>query len=636
MRKTFKTVLTVLFFVCMAVIFGGCNCNGNNSVDPKKENLKLNYNSYTLCQYEGFNLMSTNYENVSFTSENEQIVTVDDKGYVFGLSVGSTTIVAKCGELTSSCQVTVVENEVKPYIATNVDEFNLYANDEFVVVPKLYFSKLVENAVFTFETDSDCISVDGNGKVTAIKPGEAGIIIKNVFFNKEITKVVTVRVVENITVTVDEYDFSIEKSDVLGGKTSFDISGISVYNGDDLVVGAETYFEFDETLLSRSGNTFTALNTNGKTVDENTTVNVCYDFEDSTYSCNVNVKIAFPVSDERNSDIYYVDNWKDSQKVEAKKIGKDNLSFNYDIFDGKEIKTVSAIVSGADVDLFYNEGSLGVNNLAKGDFVWKVCNSDYGYLISVKVVDFVCFDASSFEKILSVATDETIVLATDIEDFGLLTRGNQNVFSGILDGNGHKITNMKLGQMTGGIFYSCNGAVVQNLSLYNVEMTARFGSGQDAKEYVRGIIAHTLTNTKLINLCIDAFSGSSCIEGVLAYRLSQGVSVQNVVINYRTTYNEHGQTAGLCFMMDSMFAEADGLYIVCSDSIDLVQKQLQYIDKKEIITSTPFNTVQEMFDFFKVDEKDYLIRRYKNNSALKYNFEESEISDSFDEIWENQ
>ena len=617
--------------ISLSVFFSGCGFFEETPDTPKEEvKLKLNYYSYTLNIYEGFNLLSTNFDDVSFSSENEQVAKVDTNGYVFALSAGSTSITVKSGDLSASCLINVNDNEIKPYIITNVEEFNLYVNDEFVVQPKLYFSQLLDDAIFTFETENDCITVDNYGKVKAIRVGETSLTVKSIFYNIEITKVININVVSNISINVDKSEFAIMKNDSLGGEISFSVDNIKVYNDTGLIENAETYYKFDETLLSRNGNTFTALNTNGKTVDENTIVYVCYDFDDVICSCQINVKINFPIKDIQQDAVYYVDNWKDNQKISEKKIGKDNLTFGYDIFNGEEIVKVYTIINGAEIDLLYENGTLGTNNLSKGNFVWKVCNKDFGYLISVSVVDFVCFDSQSFAKIVSVATDETIVLATDLTSFGELTRANQNTFSGILDGNGHKITDMKLGEMHGGIFYNCNGAVIKNLSLLNIESTARFG-----EEYSRGVLASTISNTKISNVCIDAFSKSSCEEGVLARKISQGVSVQNVVINYRTSYKEHGQTTAICYVMDSMFSEVNGLYVICPESVDLVYKQLQIIDNKEVVTTTPFVTVQDLYDFFNVNANDYLIKKYNNNSSLKYDLEELEGSDIFSEVWEN-
>ncbi len=111
-------------------------------------------------------------QNVTWTSSNPEVATVDENGNVTAKSIGFTTITATCGDQSGICAVNVVRTPVtgftiSPQSATlKVGEnFNI----EYTVIPEDATDKTI-----TWTSDKPAIaSVDADGKVTALAIGEA-------------------------------------------------------------------------------------------------------------------------------------------------------------------------------------------------------------------------------------------------------------------------------------------------------------------------------------------------------------------------------------------------------------------------------------------------------------------------------
>lgn len=113
---------------------------------------------------------------IEWSSDNEDIASVDDKGVVRGVAPGETMITAKVGEVSASCKVVVIA--VKPS-AIELDETEIELGDtpayqlQVILTP----SDAVADELQWSTSDADVATVK-DGLVTAVSKGEAVITVK--------------------------------------------------------------------------------------------------------------------------------------------------------------------------------------------------------------------------------------------------------------------------------------------------------------------------------------------------------------------------------------------------------------------------------------------------------------------------
>ena len=111
---------------------------------------------------------------ITWKSYNEKIVSVDYNGMVRGLSAGSTTILATCGNAYATCDVTVYEVKAQS-ITLNKDEIELKRGDSYKLIATVLPYNATDQTVSWSSSDKDVATVGSSGKVMAIKVGKATI-----------------------------------------------------------------------------------------------------------------------------------------------------------------------------------------------------------------------------------------------------------------------------------------------------------------------------------------------------------------------------------------------------------------------------------------------------------------------------
>lgn len=152
---------------------------------------------------------------VSWKSSDDAVSTVDASGNVKGIKAGTATITVttKDGNKTATCSVTV-NTPVVPVDSVTVSPKT--ADVDVGKTQQLTASVKPDNATdksVTWKSSSDATAtVDGTGKVTAVKEGSATITVTTKDGNKTDTSVITVKVpVVPVTgVTIDPKTASIE------------------------------------------------------------------------------------------------------------------------------------------------------------------------------------------------------------------------------------------------------------------------------------------------------------------------------------------------------------------------------------------------------------------------------------------
>lgn len=144
--------------------------------------IALNKNSLELKKGESETLTATvkpddaTDKTVSWSSSDATIASVDQPGKVTAMKSGKTTITAKAGEKSATCEVTITT----PVESVSLDKTSLELEEgqTATLVATINPSDADEKTVTWSSSDATIASVDQNGKVTAVKEGEATITAK--------------------------------------------------------------------------------------------------------------------------------------------------------------------------------------------------------------------------------------------------------------------------------------------------------------------------------------------------------------------------------------------------------------------------------------------------------------------------
>ncbi len=149
-------------------------------------------------------------KNVSWTSSNTAVATVDDDGIVTGVSVGNAVITATSSEnssITATCNVTVSATAISVTgVTLDITNKQLNKGETFTLTPTIAPANATNYNV-TWTSSNDAVAtVDANGKVTAVAVGDATITVTTEDGNHTATCSVTVTTptaIENIDNTLE-------------------------------------------------------------------------------------------------------------------------------------------------------------------------------------------------------------------------------------------------------------------------------------------------------------------------------------------------------------------------------------------------------------------------------------------------
>jgi uncharacterized protein YjdB len=162
---------------------------------------------------DGVDISSETKSDISWSTSNSSIVTVDSNGSVKGISVGTAIITAKytfCNvNYTATCKVTV---DGKPGISLNKSSLSMYIGDTSTLIGSV---TPTGSAITWSSSNSSVATVNSSGKVSAISNGTA-TITASIRYNG-----VTYCVDCKVTVTKPSISVSINSSSIWLGDTTY-------------------------------------------------------------------------------------------------------------------------------------------------------------------------------------------------------------------------------------------------------------------------------------------------------------------------------------------------------------------------------------------------------------------------------
>ena len=541
MKKRFRILTLILLITCMLSCFILVSCSSckEDLYEPEKA-FKLNYSKNSISLFDSFELKVKGYEEVQFSSSDENIVTVSEEGLVYANAIGTATVTVSAGDKSDDCIVTVKDEGLIPSLKFNILEntLSMLKDENFTIKPCVEFNKKVyEDFTVTYSSSSpNVVDISENGLLTAKSKGtsELSIVAEwRGFDSKYLSQTIKVDVSSDISMNV-----SVSNDTVYTVSTAIDgnnyenqfevycnakVDGVPVDSSDML-------YNFDSELLSRNGNVFTALKRG------NAEISVSVEVDGKKYtSLPISVNILAPEINVKET--YFV------------KVGGDNLSI--DGLIGNAYK-----VSNGDYDYTsyttFESGKVSLNTTEilnpRGRTPIFIETDLYSYVVDVyfgthvirNKTDFINF-SNSYGKGIDANTDYWyVVLANDIDMQGAtIYKTWEDYFRGIFDGAGNEISNVKTKEY--GIFGFITREL-KNVSFYNVSadgghMLSGYVYGKVNNVYLKGSFLKsnkdstvlTFDNRGLIeNSVFDVTHNST--NGYVIGRIAAGTGfVKNVI-----------------------------------------------------------------------------------------------------------
>ncbi len=197
------------------------------TVSPRTLELRVGDSDYLSAQVWPASLGAGN---ITWTSGNTSVATVNAEGKVTAVSIGTVQITATCGDVAASCTVTVIPTPVKG-VSLNKSTLTMAtgnANRQTLVATVRPTNATNKNVTWSSSNPS-VATVDANGVVTGVAVGNATITVTTVDGGHTATCLVKVRQKKTITVTE-------EINTNTGTFTSFDNNSGSYTNASGVTV----------------------------------------------------------------------------------------------------------------------------------------------------------------------------------------------------------------------------------------------------------------------------------------------------------------------------------------------------------------------------------------------------------------
>ena len=113
---------------------------------------------------------------LEWISTNDDVVTVED-GTICGVASGTAIVMARAGDKTGSCTVTVVGTPVES-VTLNYHELELEEGSSFTLTATVAPADADNKSVLWTSSNPDIVRVNGSGNITTLRQGEATITAK--------------------------------------------------------------------------------------------------------------------------------------------------------------------------------------------------------------------------------------------------------------------------------------------------------------------------------------------------------------------------------------------------------------------------------------------------------------------------
>ena len=171
-------------------------CSSNPRIDPAKEvdkYIDVSTEKIVIGIEQTYQLEVTIIEEhtiVFYSSEDENVITVDDTGLIYAVDYGSTNAIVRGGKDTYVIPVEVTEKapDDSLQILLPREEFTIEVGDEFLLPISVKLGNEPVDALVEYEIeDESCISIENN-LIKGLAAGTSKVVAKAVYEQEEVSR----------------------------------------------------------------------------------------------------------------------------------------------------------------------------------------------------------------------------------------------------------------------------------------------------------------------------------------------------------------------------------------------------------------------------------------------------------------
>lgn len=510
MRKTNKwgkAVLQLLCIACLSLALVACGGGNSSQTPPATATPTLTVSQRVL----GMNLgdeatlhaaLKDSDEQLVWSSSDADVVSVDGQGKLTAKKAGTATVTVTAGELTDSCVVTVTVGVIPALDAGGNVE--MLAGKTYRMAPVVTYNgnPVADAPEFTFASADDAIATVGeDGTITGVAMGETEISVFAEYRYSKLYASAIVTVKEDIVLTLNEsvlqlhtlaYGSAVSQGEIVptlkvngnvqdGSAIRWSVSGdaVTVQNGTVNAVKAGTA-TVTASYTAQSGVTVSAdCAVNVKLTEIDTNINCEYEIR------NVDSPTPFTLSAISGNDDFVAANVEgiscDGKEIFVSKDSNGIVLDANSMHASPEAQTWTVRTQKAAYSIQVTVYSMKVQNSAD---LYAVQNS----LIRTQGTSV---DKDKYTYSGYVVITQDIVYETAVGDFtGIATTVSNSTltvheFNGIIDGQNHTITGLKLKNIGNACFVGGLGkdSVIKDLNFQNVSV---INGGQGIVNSMRG------------------------------------------------------------------------------------------------------------------------------------------------------
>ena len=524
MKKRLMTLIVAILVVLSAAFAYACT---------PPASLTLSQNEVTLAVYDTVALTATGATEVTYTSSDASIVTVDENGTLLGLKEGTATITAKAGELSATCAVTVTAATAIPSLELSSDLVELITSNTYNLTASVqYKGESQSDAVITYSVaDEDIATVAANGQITGVSIGDTTVTVAATWRGADsalLTEEVPVKVRGNVVVNFAHEQITLATADMTadgGYANQIVLDATATIDGQAATVSYEIDSEGDAGVVALDGTTLTAVGAGATRVRA-----VVTSGGDNYYSIWRDIVVEYAVFDRTATTLEYL-------------LTQDTLTFDADTLLGEDIEVVS--IKDGDV-VVANGTTFNKSSMIAGLRTYRVETANAAYLFNAEVISIKIMNKTDLDNMLSaIAVAGTtnkfagyVVLGANINYGGeaynyysdetrTLVRGEG--FTGTFDGRGYTIYDIKFTDLAGMFGYPAAGAVIKNVAFEDVTFAASGGSNWGAMIFGQHCYATSIEN---VFVSVKSVTGNARVIADECGNANFGlVSLNNVVID---------------------------------------------------------------------------------------------------------
>ena len=535
--------LSIIMLFCLAMGIG-CDCSGSGNpsgggLTELETQATVTVNTTSANMIVGDYLTIVAYtnrvldENVKWETEDASIATVSEYGVIEAINKGTTNIVAKYGNATAKCAVTVDFDESFP-VLIDLDglenSYVVYKNSSFEFTPAIkYRGRIFYDGEFVFvSNDTSVVSFEGNVLKAKSSLGAASCYVEGSWrgFNVNSTPLLrsdfTVEIVNEAYITLKG-----TSEDFVELYTRQSFEGKTYKNSNTVIPefyadGQKVDVKFDVNLTNGNIASYSNNTVVARKFGE-TELEISCEYQGRKYVKSISIEVKRPVAD------YQTEIAKFSSGVGTFKDANDgyvNKTIAEAIYGNNNVEIIEATQGKTRLNIEDNKifGVSGLNDDVYHTTITISTETEI-YNVSLEVYGLYITDAEDLGFFSTVGTyPNYYYLANDIDasDYAFPTdNASETGLLGVFEGNGYVISNLTT--RSKGLFGLVQGGTIQNVAFTNAKLTG----------YYPCLIAHREAGTATLkNIYIEVDSIAKRGSALYQQTLSPTATHENVVVVY--------------------------------------------------------------------------------------------------------